>query len=130
MSLFDLFRKKQPKSKESSQSYILAKHFKGFRALPVVIQGNQESEQNNEKMANIDLSGKTITFVPAVYDGNHKMYHVLVDNLKMGAIFDDDNMKRVKRIESVYAKMENETTVGKHGPEQRAKIRVFIKEVE
>ena len=132
MNLFqkakDLLAQPAQSPKEEALSFVLTDHFKGYKVLPVVVQGYAETEKNNKKMANAELSGHTIKFVPDTYDGNHKMFHVFVDDLKMGAIFDADNVKRVKNIEKVYAKMEEETIIGKKTVEKRTRIRVFIKE--
>ena len=115
-------------SNGSALSFVLTDHFRGYKKLPVVVHGDSEAERNNKKMAKEDMPGRTIKFVPGTYGSGNKSYYVFLDNMKMGTVYDEDNIKRVKNIKEVYARMDEEAILGKHTMEKRTRIHLFIKE--
>lgn len=108
-------------------TYVLQKHFRGYKRFYMVVYGDKESERNNEKFSG-DLSGKEITFVES-YNPKH-YYAVYLDNKKIGAIFDQNEVEQLTTlmITAVYAKVEEETVIDKiQGAITRKRIRLFVK---
>lgn len=109
-------------------SFVLEEHYRGFKAFPIVTHGYEEAEKNNDKLAGEKLPGKTISFIPGKYDGNKKMYSVVIDGLKIGAVFDSGIMERISKITNVYARMDEETVITNSGTITRSRIHLFTKD--
>ena len=125
MGFLDLFKTEKPHTPSTvTISFVLAKHFKGFKKFPMVVYGNSEREQNNESLKNVSLPGRSIVFVK-----NRQGVDVFIDNLFVGAIFDHGQIKALEQgtIESVFAKVEDETVIGKRKTETRHRVFLFVK---
>lgn len=121
MSLLNLFKKQ---NKDVIASYTLASHFKGYKALPMVVFGDELAMKNNKTLNSSDLMGKTIEFKKA-----DKAVKVYIDKLLVGTIYDSGNIKELENhlITSVYAQNTIESVVDKKKITKRAKIRLFAK---
>ena len=122
----DLFKSK---THSAELSYTLSDHFKGYKRFPMVVYGHKESESNNQKYELSKLPGRTISFVLSKSKDNALYYSVLIDGDKVGAIFDDEQIKSLQedKIVSVFAKNETETIVEKERITSRNRIRLFVK---
>lgn len=111
-------------SKKQGYSFVLEKHFKGFKAFPMVVHGNPEAEKNNEYFHGSNLSGKTITFI----DEGPKRIGIYIDKRKVGTLFDMDCIQKVRKgsFDKIYAKVEDENIIGKKQTETRPRIRLFV----
>ena len=120
MGLFDFMNKKKQQSKE----FILAEHFRGFKSFPMIVHGDSESEQNNKFFKDANMPGKTILFI----DEDPKRISIHIDGKKVGTLFDDDCIKKVRNdaFDKVYAKVETETVVEKKGTVTRPRIKLFV----
>lgn len=117
-----------PATQDITKTFTLAHHFKGFKALPIVVYGNAESERNNQRMAKKELPGHTIKFIPTKYNGGKKMYLVTIDDMQIGEIYDNDTMKRIDHIQNVYALVEDEKVANSDKIITRSRVRLFVKE--
>lgn len=121
MGIFDLFKNK-PKPSNIIATYTLASHYKGFKAFPMVVYGNDEAMKNNKALNSTDLAGKTISFQK---ESNY--VKVIIDNLWVGTIFDSEQIESLKDVSAVYARNDIETVIGKKTTEKRARIHLFVK---
>ncbi len=110
--------------KESGYSFTLESHFKGFKAFPMVVHGNQEAEKNNKYFKDADMSGKTILFK----DEDPERIGIYIDNRKVGTLFDEDCIKKVRTgaFDKVYAKADTETVVEQKKTISRPRIKLFV----
>lgn len=118
MNLFKKIAKTQ-----NEKSFILEEHFRGFKAFPIVVHGDKDAETGNKKLAKTHLPGKTIRFVKA-----GSAYSVQIDAYHVGMIYDSDTIKRINKIEKVYAKIDEETVIGTKTTATRPRIHLFVKE--
>lgn len=114
---------------KTTRSFILTRSFRGYKQLPVVVYGDKESEKNNERLYNEELPGRTITFSPTQYANGQTMVFVAIDGLKVGTIFDADNIKRIDNITEVCAhKVIEHVKGGGKIATERHRVRLFAKE--
>lgn len=118
MGLFDFMKKKEPQGKQ----FTLAEHYRGFKAFPMVVHGNDLSERNNELLKDVSLPGHTITFALLP---DH--VQVLIDNMQVGAIFDTNQIKALSKITAVYARSDVETVIHSKGTLKRNRLHLFVK---
>lgn len=118
MGLFDFIKKKQPEGKQ----YTLSEHFRGYKAFPMVVYGNDLSEKNNELLKNVSLPGHTITF-----NYLSDRVQVLIDNKQVGAIFNQNQIESLSRVSAVYARSDVETVVHSKGTLKRNRLHLFVK---
>ena len=106
MGLFDLIK---PRSNANEYIFTLEEHFKGFKAFPIVVHGNNEAEKNNEKLRNQNLVGRSIKFKIETKDRTA----VFIDNKLVGSIFEEYQIKALRsgKVKAVYAKMEEEKII-------------------
>ena len=128
MKLFDLLKHslKEPQKYE----YVQASGFRGFKSYPIVVYGDKESERNNERLKDIDMTGKHITFKMGDSPSYKKPFLlVFIDNKKIGAIFDGRQVRDMTNgnIESVYAKFDAENVVDQSGIKALHRVRLFVK---
>ena len=118
MGLFDFMKKKEPQGKQ----FTLTEHYRGFKAFPMVVHGNDLSERNNELFKDVSLPGHTITFnrLP-----NH--VQILIDDKQVGAIFDSNQINSLNRVSAVYARSDIETVVHSKGTLKRNRLHLFVK---
>ena len=125
---FNLFKK--PNNTQAVKlTYILSDHFKGYKAFPIVVHGHKESEKNNAALKGTKLSGRTITFELCKSKDNLYYFDVLLDGAKVGAIFDETQIKELQtnKIMAVYAKNDTERVLYKEGFQDRNRIHLFVK---
>ena len=131
MSLFKKRPKEEPAAKEPPKEYsfTLSNGFRGYKKFPIVIHGNQEAEQNNERLKDADLRGKPILFREETAPSGQKYLSVYISGLRAGAVFDNSQIQQITQgqIEAVFAKMEAETVIDKGGPLTRQRVRLFAK---
>lgn len=120
MSILNLFNKKPI---EKIVSFTLAEHYRGFKAFPMVVHGNEISEQNNQKLKDTNLSGHIITFKYLA-----DRVQVLIDDNQVGTVFDKEHIARISKITAVYARMDEEVVVSSAKTIKRHRIRLFVKE--
>ena len=118
MGLFDFRKKKQPEGKH----YTLSEHYRGYKAFPMIVHGNDLSEKNNELLRDVSLPGHTITF-------NHLPDHVqvLIDDKQVGAIFDSSQIDSLNKVSAVYARSDIETVVHSKVTLKRNRLHLFVK---
>ena len=125
MGLFSkLFRKTE---QATEYTFILDDHYRGFKRFHMVVYGDKESEMNNERFSE-DLSGHEIKFIKDTYDGK-LFYKVYIDGLKVGAIFDEDQIRIIENgcIDAVYAHVEEQIAMDYKGKKNRHRIKLLIK---
>lgn len=123
MGLFDFF-KKQPTQQVMEYTFITAKHFRGFHKLPMVVFGDTEAMNNQEKFRNRDVTG-----LPIVFRDYGNGAAVILDGLKIGTLYDNAlKTLRSGTITDVYVKFEEETVVGKKAVEKRFRAFLIVKE--
>lgn len=128
MKLFNLF--KRPSNDLQTFEFVQAGGFRGFKRYPVVVYGDKESEANNERLKDVDMRGKLITFKLVDDRSSGKPFLlVFVDGKKVGAIFDDAQVNAMTSgsIESVYAKFDAENVVDSGDIITRHRVRLFVK---
>lgn len=111
-------------AKENSYSFTLESHYKGFKAFPMVVHGDQEAEKNNKHFKDTDMSGKKILFI----DEDPKRITIHIDGKKVGTLFDADCIKKVRNgaFDKIYAKIETETVIGKNKTVSHPRIKLFV----
>ena len=126
MGLFNLLKAKD--NAPQVITFVQANNFKGFKKLHVVVYGDEESEANNELLKDIDMKGKTISFKEE-RNGNEPFWTVYIEDKKVGAIFDKDQVDNIKsdNIESVYIKFESQNVTDGKNIITRPRLRMFIK---
>lgn len=105
-----------------------SKNFRGFKRFHVVVHGYEESEKNNEKLYNQDLSSMTIKFI--CFNGQQgRMAFLYADNYKLGAVFDDDQLYAIehKKIEKIHFEPKEEVVIEKRTTKTRHRISVLVK---
>lgn len=116
-------------SNEKSYQIPYSKGFKGFKWFPIVVHGDKESEENNEKMFNSDFS--TSAFIFKCFDDSSKNRTAIlyINNGKMGAIFEPTQIHAIENgmIEKIHIEPKEENIVGSSGTETRHRISVFVK---
>lgn len=115
-----LFKHKETKQSEQKQidrnekryNISYSTHFKGFKTFPVVVHGNEETEKNNKLLLNNDFSNSVFEFV--CYDENTQKYNgrvcnVFIDNLKVGSVFDEEQIKQIEtgQIVKIHVEKKN-----------------------
>ena len=128
MSLFDVFKKKPEPPTFREYTYITAKHFRGFHKFAMAVHGDSEAEKNNLKFRGKDVIGHPLVF----RDISPTATIVLLDGLKIGTIYDEDELRtiRTNRITDVYVKFEEDTIIGSDKVEKRFRAHLIIKEKE
>lgn len=113
--------------------YVQSKSFRGFKAYPIVVYGDAESEKNNELLSSVDMAGKHILF-KLVKTQNHPEPFLLVyiEDVKIGAVFDQNEIYAMSNshIESVFCKFEAEKVIGNREIITRHRARLFVKIIE
>lgn len=107
--------------------YTQAPNFKGFKRIPLVVIGIDEAENNSAVLQSMSFKNATIKCVP-----NPKCVAIYVNDLLIGIVFDNEYVSKIvnKRYEALYARMEEETIVGKGSITKRYRGRLFGKEKE
>ena len=115
------------KSRSAIKTFIQAKGFRGFKRFPIVVYGNEIAEQNNERLSYEDMSGKRIIFKPQT--GNPPFYAIYIENYRIGAIFDKEQISSIKnnKFTDVYVKFEEENVISKIGVLKTHRARLFVK---
>ena len=117
----------KPKLKMREHTFTLAKGFKGYKKFPMVVYGDDLSMNNNELLKGADFRGHTIVFTPATADKPY--FQVFIDNIKVGAIFDGEQIHALNsgNVVSVFALSEDENVIGQGKVVTRNRIRLFVK---
>lgn len=127
MGLFDVFKKQSPAPaapKITEYSYTTAKHFRGFHRLAMVVLGDTEAMDNQEK-----FRGRDVTGLPIVFKDYGQGAAVILDGLKIGTLYDSSlETLRSGSITDVYVKFDEETIVGKEEVEKRFRAFLIVKE--
>lgn len=129
-----LFKKKKEEPKQMSiveeKRYPIpySKGFKGFKKFRVVVFGNEESEKNMNYFYNKDLSNSVFEFV-CKQENDYKLMCLYIDNLKVGAIFDDDQIYAIENglIEKIHAEPKEEIVLGHNCTEERHRLSILVK---
>ena len=129
-----LFKKKKEEPKQMSiveeKRYPIpySKGFKGFKKFRVVVFGNEESEKNMNYFYNKDLSNSVFEFV-SKQENDYKLMCLYIDNLKVGAIFDDDQIYAIENglIEKIHAEPKEEIVLGHNCTEERHRLSILVK---
>ena len=108
----------------SNYTFILKSHFKGFKSFPIVVYSstNKEALVNNSRLSD-PLPGKEIKFIES--NNSVKVY---IDNLLVGWICEEEQIKQLNNIEAVFAMLEIKpypSEFNKNKNEQR--IKIFVK---
>lgn len=130
MGIFDIFKQKPSTGKVVSDvSFVRSEGFRGFKRFPMVIHGDKQSEENNEKLKDVDLSGAEIRFIPCKTSSGGLFYQVNILDHKIGSIFNDDQVAALKNgsISEMYIKSEMESVVESNGLHDRPRFRLFAK---
>lgn len=106
-----------------------SKGFRGFKRFHLTVHGDKESEKNNEKFYNNDFSGSKFEFVCFNYDGLNRVAVLFIDGIKMGCVYDDDQIQAIESgsIERIHIEPKEEVVVGKDNTETRHRISVLVK---
>lgn len=130
MLFFKNILKKQPQNQLPERQYTLAKGFRGFKRFPINIHGDELSEKNNELLKDKEMPGYTIIFKPGS-SANYKnpFYLVYIENLKIGAIFDPNQVQEIQKglFSAVYARSEEESTISGKKIIKRHNMKLFVK---
>ena len=129
-----LFKKKKEEPKQMSiveeKRYPIpySKGFKGFKKFRVVVFGNEESEKNMNYFYNKDLSNSVFEFV-SKQENDYKLMCLYIDNLKVGTIFDDDQIYAIENglIEKIHAEPKEEIVLGHNCTEERHRLSILVK---
>jgi hypothetical protein len=115
-----LFNRKQKTIEQKQEfekdekKYIIpySKGWRGFKKFPVVVYGDEETENNNRILCKQDVSNCTFEFVcfnekTIYYDG--RMCLIYIDGVKVGAIYDNEQIQQIEngQIEKIH--VENKT---------------------
>lgn len=124
-------KKNKPVIKDSNEkSYQIpySKGFRGFKRFPIVIHGDKESEDNNEKLFGADFSTAAYIFKCFDDSSNNRTACLYIDNHKMGAIFDPDQVHAIENgmIEKIHIEPKEENIVGSNGTETRHRVSVLV----
>lgn len=106
-----------------------SKGFRGFKQFALNVHGDKESEQNNEKNYKNDFSGSTFEFVCFNYDGLNRMAVLYIDGIKMGSVFDAEQISAIEngKIEKIHIEPKEMTIAGNDVIEKRNRISVLVK---
>ena len=118
----------KPKVVMKEHIFTISKGFKGYKKFPMVVYGDDLSMNNNELLKGADFRGHTIIFRPSTAN-NAPFFQVFIDNIKVGAIFDKEQIQALNsgRVVSVFALPEEEKVAGQGKIVTRNKIRLFVK---
>lgn len=121
-----LAKPKKPKADPGLKEYsfILKDHFKGYTRFPMVIYSNKYKTAliNNCKLSD-PLPGKEIIFTECKSEDNQIFVRVFIDNLLIGWIFEELQIKQLRKIEAVYAMIE----IKPHLEEYNKRVNLFVK---
>lgn len=106
-----------------------SKGFRGFKRFRLTVHGDAESERNNEKFYNNDFSGSKFEFVCFNYDGLNRVAVLFIDGVKMGCVYDPDQIKDIEsgKITQIHIEPKDEVVIGKNNTETRHRISVLVK---
>lgn len=129
------FKKKAPEPQKNTEPikkvYKLeySKGFRGFKKFAMNVHGDKECEQNNERDYKKDFSGSTFEFVCFNYDGLNRAAVLYIDGIKMGWIYDEDQIKDIEsgRIVKIHIEPKEMTIIGDGTTELRKRIGVLVK---
>lgn len=105
-----------------------SKGFRGFKKFQVVVHGDKESEKNMDYFYDKDLSEATFEFIEVVENGYDKIL-LYINNLKVGLIWNDDQIYAVKNdlIERIHSEPKEEIIGGPNGTEVRHRLSILVK---
>ena len=100
-------QKSEPETVDNKEkSYVIpySKPFRGFKKFPLVISGNRGDEENNEKVYGKDFSNSVCKFTCFNYEPQSRMAVLYIDDLRMGAVFDPDQVNAIESglIEKIH----------------------------
>lgn len=131
MGLFSFFSPKKENPTLPVRQYVLSNGFRGYKYFNVASYGDKESEHNHILLKDYVFPGKTITFSPgpASRDYSDPYYLVFIDNYKIGAIFDMQQIKDLANdyIDFVYAKHDEEICGTPKNLFKQHCIKLFVK---
>lgn len=112
MALFDFLKKKVPAPaayEVKEYSYTLAKHFKGFKKMPMEVHFYPECRENNELFIGVDVAGSSATFRDV--DPDH--IELWLQDKKIGVIEDKKSLAAIRDglITDIYLKFEEDQMV-------------------
>lgn len=121
----------QPKAKPGLKEYTftLKEHFKGFKSFPIVVYSskNKEAMINNNRLSD-SLPGKEIKFIECLNDNNEIYLRVYIDNLFIGWIYEEWQLKQISKIEAIAAKLEIKPYPSEFDKNRNAqRIKLFVK---
>lgn len=99
-----------PSIERNEKRYIIkvSSHFRGFQRFPVVIHGNETSEQNNDFFLNTSLDNTTLFEFVVFYERTiafeGRMALVFINNKQVGAVFDTEQIQAIENdlIEKIH----------------------------
>ena len=129
-----LFKKKKEDPKQISiveeKRYPIpySKGYRGFKSFQVSVYGYEESEKNMRYFYDKDLSNSVFEFVSTT-DNDYKLMCLYIDNLKVGAIFDPNQVYAIENglIEKIHAEPKKEIVLGNKCTEERHRLSIFVK---
>ena len=93
---------------EKKYTIKVSSHFKGFKRFPVVIHGNETSEQNNDFFLKTSLDNTTlfefVVFNEKTISFEGRMSLVFINNRQVGAVFDPEQIQAIENnmIEKIH----------------------------
>lgn len=112
MALFDFLKKKdsEPAAYEVKEyTYTLAKHFRGFKKMPMEVHFYPECRENNKLFIGVDVAGLPATFRDV--DPDHT--ELWLCDKKIGVIEDKKSLSAIRDglISDIYLKFEEDQMV-------------------
>lgn len=124
MSIFDVFKKKEPVFapapsvliKGSKYHFTLAQSFRGFKKMPMEVYFDKELAKNSEHFRDVKVIGLDITFTETYWKGEPAL-EVVLDDVIIGYITQPDKIKEFQDnlIKAVYVKFEDYSV--QHSPQ-------------
>lgn len=129
MSILNLIKKSLNKPAACQEyTYVLAKHYKGFKKMGLEIHFDPVTRENNLKFLDVDVTGKTLTIKDVAPD----RMELWLDGLIIAIIPDEKNRQAIRdgKVTDVYLRMDEDHIIHdieKNDVETRHRFKMFVK---
>ena len=127
-----LFKRKSvsetAQNNEKTYEFPFSRSFRGFKRFPIIVYGDKESEENNERLYKNNFSSSIFTFVCSNFETMRKAV-LFIDGNKIGTVFDEKQVYAIenKQIELIHVEPKEQEVVGSDGTQIRHGLTVFVK---
>lgn len=116
-----------PKS-EKTYEFPFSQSFRGFKRFPIIVYGDKESEENNEKLYKNDFASSIFKFVCSNFETQRKAV-LFIDDNKIGTVFDETQVSSIENglIEKIHVEPKEQEVVDSDGTQIVHRLTVLVK---